>query len=53
MRLIVCLDPYPVYEIPYAIKWKLNLGVRTITLTTIANYTSKLLTKETEYEAEH
>jgi len=33
--------------------WKLNPGVRTITLTTIANYTCKLLTKETEYGAEH
>ena len=33
--------------------WKLNPGVRTITLTTIANYTWKLLTKETEYGAEH
>ena len=28
--------------------WKLNPGVRTITLTTIANYTCKLLTKENE-----
>ena len=28
--------------------WKLNPGVRTITLTTITNYTCKLLTKETE-----
>ena len=33
--------------------WKLNLGFRTITLTTIANYTCKLLTKKTEYGAEH
>ena len=33
--------------------WKLNPGVRTITLTTIANYTCKLLTKETEYGLEH
>ena len=31
---------------------KLNLGVRTITLTKIANYTCKLHTKETEYGAE-
>ena len=33
--------------------WKLNPGVRTITLTTIANYTCELHTKETEYGAEH
>ena len=33
--------------------WKLNPVVITITLTTIANYTCKLLTKETEYGAEH
>ena len=32
---------------------KFNPGVRTITLTTIANYTCKLLTKETKYGAEH
>ena len=32
--------------------WKLNPGVRTITLTKIANYTCKLHTKETEYGAE-
>ena len=33
--------------------WKLNPGVRTITLTKIANYTCKLHTKENEYGAEH
>ena len=33
--------------------WKLNPGVRIITLTTIANYKCKLLTKETEYGVEH
>ena len=33
--------------------WKLNLGVKTITLTKIANYTCKLHTKETKYRAEH
>ena len=33
--------------------WKLNPGVRTITLTKNANYTCKLLTKETVYGAEH
>ena len=33
--------------------WKLNLGVRTIKLTKIANYTCKLHTKETEYGAKH
>ena len=33
--------------------WKLKPGVRTITLTKIANYTCKLLTKETEYGEEH
>ena len=33
--------------------WKLNPGVKTITLTKISNYTCKLHTKETEYGAEH
>ena len=33
--------------------WKLNPGVRTITLTTIANYTCILHTKEAEYGVEH
>ena len=33
--------------------WKLNPGVRTITLTKIDNSTCKLHTKETEYGAEH
>ena len=33
--------------------WKLNPGVRTITLTKIANYTCKLHTKEIEYGVEH
>ena len=32
--------------------WKLNPGVRTITLTTVSNYTCKLLTKETENGAD-
>ena len=38
----------PTYEV-----WKLNPGVRKITLTKIANYTWKLHTKEIEYGAEH
>ena len=33
--------------------WKLNPGVRTITLTKIVNYARKLHTKETEYGVEH
>ena len=33
--------------------WKLNLGVRTIALTKIANQTCKLHTKETEYGEKH
>ena len=33
--------------------WKLNPGVRKITLTKIANYTCKLHAKETEYGAEN
>ena len=40
-------------QIPIDILWKLNPGVRTITLTKIANYKCKLHTKETEYGAEH
>ena len=33
--------------------WKLNPGVRTITLTKFSNYTCKLHTKETGYGAKH
>ena len=49
-RLNIC---FVVNTLRQFLMWKLNPGLRTITLTKISNYTCKLHTKDTEYGAKH